>query len=401
MRLFLALLILLGLLFQAQPAQAADAERGRYLAILGDCAGCHTKPHGQAFAGGLPFNAQFGTVYSTNITPDRETGIGGWSTDDFYRALHEGMAPGGKHLYPAFPYIYFARITRQDTDDLFAFLHTLRPVRRPPTPNRLIFPANLRFGLIAWDWLFFDKNSPKVPAHADAAWRRGEYLVNGLGHCGACHTPKNMLFGEDTSKPLAGGTVDHWFAANLTGSAAEGLGSWSHDDVISFLVTGRGSHATAAGSMLEKVTSSTSRMRREDVAAIATYLKSLPPQPPLPAERPRPEQLARGQGFYRAHCQTCHAPDGRPRDGNAGYPSLAGDTLVIGHDPTTVLRLILKGGAGPVLPGHPIIKPMPGFEKLDEGQVADVASYIRNAWGNDAPAVSATQVHRLRQALGG
>jgi mono/diheme cytochrome c family protein len=397
MRIFLALLFVVASIL---PVRAADAARGRYLAILGDCAGCHTQTNRPAFAGGQPFNAEFGTVYSTNITPDRETGIGAWTEDDFYRALHGGIAPGGRHLYPAFPYIYFQRVTRQDTDDLFVYLKTLKPVRKPPTPNRLVFPVNLRFGLVFWNWLYFERTPPKVPSGASAEWKRGEYIVNGLGHCGACHTPKTMLFGDESDKHLAGGRVDNWFANSLTGGEVEGLGNWRHGDIVQFLATGISPHATAAGSMLEKITSSTSRMAAKDRAAIATYLKSLPPQRLAASERPRREQMERGQGIYQANCQACHASDGRPRYGaSAGYPGLAGDTLVMGRDPTTILRIILTGGTAPPAAGKPPVKPMPSFDHLDDGIIADVASYVRNAWGNRASPVNATQVHRLRQAL--
>ena len=388
-------------LLTVRPSIAADATRGKYLAVLGDCAGCHTKPKGADFAGGLPFKADFGTVYSTNITPDKDTGIGGWSASDFSRALHEGIAPGGKHLYPAFPYVYFRRVSRQDTDDLFAYLKTLKPVHQPPTPNRMIFPVNIRLGLMAWNWLYFDKTPPQIPANASPEWKRGEYIVNGLGHCAACHTPKTILFGDVTSKPLSGGVVDHWFANNLTGGEAEGIGEWSHGEVVKFLATGINAHATAAGSMLEKIKSSTSRMTQQDRSAIATYLKGLPPIKVAAFEQPRREQMERGRGLYQAHCQSCHAEIGQPRVGgtSAGYPSLAGDTLVMGHDPSTVLRIILAGGTAPAVPSQPPVKPMPAFERLDDGEIADMATYIRNAWGNQAPAVDATKVHALRLGL--
>jgi len=346
----------------------------------------------------MPFTASFGTLYSTNITPDKATGIGNWTADQFYRALHNGIAPGGKHLYPAFPYIYFRRFGRQDTDALFSFLHTLKPVHRKPTPNKLIFPTNFRFGMFFWDRLYFDKSPPKIPASASAEWKRGEFLVNGPGHCAACHTPKNLLFGDQRDKPLSGGNVEDWFASNLTGSMTSGLGRWSHADVVKFLATGRSPYATAAGSMLEKIASSTSHMSDADREAIATYLKSLPAIKQTAFEIPRREQMERGRGLYLAHCQNCHAEDGRPTGHNADYPSLAGDTLVTGHDPTTVLRIILTGGVAPTEPGPPV-RPMPAFDMLDDGQIADMASYIRNAWSNQAPPVSATEVYSLRQAL--
>src|SRR5665213_3172560 len=209
--------LVLAALIAAAPAHAADAARGRYLATLGDCAGCHTEAHGAPFAGGLALQAPFGTIYSTNITPDRDTGLGKWSEEDFYRALHEGVARGGKHLYPALPYVYFRRISRQESDDLFAYLRTLRPVHRPATPNTLMFPFNLRFGLMFWNWLYLDTSAPRIPAGATAEWKRGEYLVNGLGHCASCHTPKTVLFGDKRDQALEGGVVDHWFAPNITG----------------------------------------------------------------------------------------------------------------------------------------------------------------------------------------
>jgi mono/diheme cytochrome c family protein len=394
--------LLLVLTTAVMPAQAQDAvARGRYLAILGDCAGCHTQDHGSAFAGGVPFDAQFGTVYSTNITPDKQTGIGNWTADQFYRTIHDGVAADGTHLYPALPYVYFSRVTRQDTDDLLAYLHSLKPVHKPPTPNRLMFPFNIRFGLVFWNWLYGPKPAPALPSNQSIEWKRGEYLVNGLGHCAACHTPKNMLFGDETSKPLAGGVVDNWFANNLAGGQVEGLGQWRHADIEQFLATGISRHAIAAGSMLEKINSSTSHMTPQDRAAIATYLKSLSPQTLAAAENSRPEQMARGRGLYQAHCESCHSSDGRPGNSgpSAGYPGLAGDTLVMGRDPTTVLRIILAGGAAPPAQDKPAIKPMPAFQHLDDGMIADIASYIRNAWGNRAPPVSATQVYQLRAAL--
>ena len=397
MRYFLGLLLAILIVL---PARAGDAAHGKYLALLGDCAGCHTQAKGPAFAGGLPFNTPFGTIYATNITPDPDTGIGKWSADDFHRAVTEGIAPGGRHLYPALPYVYFHRLSRGDTDDLFAYLHTLTPVHQPPRANQLMFPFNLRFGMLFWNWLFFDQRPPAVPTNAGADWKRGEFIVNGLGHCAACHTPKNLLFGDETSAPLTGGLVDNWLAPAITDSKAEGLGRWSHDDVVTFLTTGRNRFTTVAGSMTEKVTSSISKMRPEDVRAIAVYLKSLP-TPQLTAwETPRPETVTRGRGIYAAQCARCHGDDGITGKGKTdGYPSLAGNTMLLSHDATSVLRIILTGGDAPPAAGHPPLHAMPGFGRLDDGQIADVATYIRNAWGNAARPVSATDVHVLRKAL--
>ena len=390
-------LALAALLALPATAWAQDAGRGQYLAILGDCAGCHTGTKQPAFSGGLPFVTPFGTMYSTNITPDPDTGIGTWSADDLYRALHDGIAPGGKHLYPAFPYIYFRRLSRKDSDDLYAYLHTLAPVHRPPTPNRLMFPFNLRFGMIFWNLLYFDKAAPKIPANAGDDQKRGEFLVNGPGHCAACHTPKTILFGDETGKALTGGLVEDWFAPDISNGAADGLAKWSVEDVVAFLTTGRNRFTTVAGSMKEKVSTSTSHMRLDDLLAIAVYLKSLASEPPPAWEQPRPEQMERGRGIYQAHCESCHAADGLP--GNRKDPPLARNTLVMSRDSTTVVRIILDGGAAPERAGEPPVHPMPGFGGLDDGQIADVATFVRNAWGNSAPAVSASDAHALRQSL--
>lgn len=397
MRLFTGLFLAATLL--TSQARADDAAvRGRYLAILGDCAGCHTKEHGAPYAGGLAFHAQFGTVYSTNITPDRKTGIGGWTADQFYRALHEGIAADGHHLYPAFPYVYFSRISRQESDDLFAFIHTLKPVRQAPTQNKLIFPFNIRAGLIFWNWLYLPKAPPKNAPGASPAWKRGEYLVNGLGHCGACHTPKNILFGDIDSKAFTGGVTDHWYAADLTGNPHSGLGKWSHDALVRFLATGRNSYATAAGNMQEKVSLSTSHMTDADRAAIATYLKSLPAdQPPAPRQ-PERNQMAKGEAVFVARCQGCHQRPDQPGP-LPDYPQLAGDTLILGRDPTTVLRIILQGAESPVTPNGKTTYSMPAFATLSDDQVAAIATYIRNSWGNRAEPVSAYAVKTLRAEL--
>jgi mono/diheme cytochrome c family protein len=414
MHIFSKVILLLTLL--ATPAfcddQASSAARGKYLAVLGDCAGCHTAPHQPAFSGGLPFTAGFGTLYSTNITPDKQTGIGNWTGDQFYRALHEGIAADGRHLYPAFPYIYFAKVTRADTDALFAYLKTVAPVYRPPTSNRLLFPFNIRQMMMFWNWLYLGAKPFAADPAKTALVNRGDYLVGGLGHCAACHTPKNILFGDEKTKPLAGGVVDNWFAANLSGDAGEGLGHWSAGDLSRYLATGRNAYATAAGSMQEKVTLSTSHMTDDDRAAIAAYLKSLPPvaMSASTAKNPAPAAAAmqRGEAIFVARCSACHAPPGQkparvtavgPAGALADDPQLAGDTLVVGRDPTTVLRIILDGAQSPVTDNERITYSMPGFAALSDEEVADVASYIRNAWGNHAPAASKADVTRLRRAM--
>jgi|SRR5579883_1169206 len=404
MRFFAALLLALaGLSSQAHAEDAVG--RGRYLAILGDCGGCHTREHGAPFAGGLAFRSQFGTVYSTNITPDRTTGIGAWTADQFYRALHDGIAADGHHLYPAFPYVYFRRISRRESDDLFAFLHSLKPVRQAPTPNKLIFPLNIRAGLIFWNWLYLPKASPRIDPAASPAWKRGEYLVNGLGHCGACHTPKDILFGDKSSEALTGALLDNWYAANLTGNMHAGLGKWTSQDLTRFLATGRSRFATAAGNMQEKVSQSTSHFSDADRAAIATYLKSLPADRSRTPTPPKSEQMKEGEALFVSRCQGCHQAPGQPNPFRTqslpDYPWLGGDTLILGRDPTTVLRIILQGAQSPATPNEKLSYSMPAFATLSDDQIAAVATYIRNSWGNQAGPVSSFAVKTLRAKLRG
>jgi len=394
---------------EAAPAFSGDAARGHYLAVLGDCAGCHTRSGGAPFTGGQPFKSGFGTVYSTNITSDPQTGIGGWTQAQFYRALHDGIAADGTHLYPAFPYIYFRRLSRQDTDDLFAYLHTLQPVHRNPSPNRLAFPFNIRAMMVFWNWLFRPADGYKPDGTSNkphsASWKRGEFLVNGPGHCAACHTPKNMLFGDVSGQALTGATVSHWFAANLTSAQQGGLGKWSLEDVRTYLRTGRNRYATAAGTMQEKVSSSTSHMTNNDQLAIATYLKSLSANGLSgDAAKPDAQQMKAGDAVFVQHCEVCHQPpqkvDALNKDAPLpDYPQLGGDTLVLGRDPTTVLRVILEGAEAPDTPGKASGYSMPSFATLSDQQVADVATYIRASWGNQASPVTADTVTTLRDAI--
>jgi mono/diheme cytochrome c family protein len=386
------------------PARAqTPQERGRYLAILGDCAGCHSVAHKPAYSGGLPFTVAFGTLYSTNITPDKLTGIGNWTEDQFYRALHEGIAADGSHLYPAFPYIYFTHISRADTGALFAYIKTLKPIRMAPTPNKLIFPFNIRAVMIVWNWLFLN-NMPYVPdPHRSAAWNRGDYIVNGLGHCAACHTPKNIMFGDESSRALTGTVLNNWFAANLTGDDRAGLGKWTHSELVKYFTIGQNRYATAAGTMQEKVTLSTSRMSDADRDAIATYLKSLPPKAMDSPGTANTAQMQRGEAIFQASCSVCHQPSGIPDQPQSGelppYPKLAGDTLVLGRDPTTVLRILLDGAQSSVTSHAATGFSMPSFVALSNSQLADVATYIRNFQGNRAPPVTASDVKELRHAI--
>jgi mono/diheme cytochrome c family protein len=367
--------------------------RGRYLATAGDCEICHTSSGGGAkpYAGGYALHAIFGTVYSTNLTPDKDTGIGNWTPAQFHRALHSGIGGDGEHLYPAFPYIYFARVNRADSDAIFAYLRTVKPVTYRPPPNRLIFPTNIRMGMAVWDALFLDHTRhPPDPAKS-GQWNRGADLVNGLGHCGGCHTPKNILFDDKKDELFRGETIDGWYAPNLTGTMRDGLGKWSAADIATYLKTGGNRFGRVTGAMADVVRVSTSHLTDGDLAAIAVYLKSLPaaPEPSPPA--PNADAMAAGQAVFVERCAICHqAP---------GYPPLAGNGLVQSRDPTTVVRVILQGSQSYAMPRGRIGFSMPAFPVLSNAELADVATYIRNAWGNRASPVSKTQAKRLRHML--
>lgn len=383
----------------ASAAHADSAvERGKYLTVLGDCAGCHTNGRQPAYSGGRAFGAAFGVVYSSNITPDKKTGIGGWTNDQFYRAMHEGVSASGKHLYPAFPYAYFTHVSRADTDAIFAYLKTQKPVHYEPPKDRLVFPFNIRTGMLAWNAMFLDNTRFKSDPSKPLAWNRGAYIVNGLGHCGACHTPKNAMFGDKKDAAFTGETVDHWFSANLTGSKGDGLGKWNKADIVQYLKTGQNSHAVAVGSMQEVITLSTSRMLDADLAAIAEYLKSLPSQAAANPKAPPPEQMTQGQAVFVAHCSVCHLST-EPAHGTRAFPLLDGDTVIRARNPTTVLRVLLEGSQSPKTDNAPTGYSMPSFAALSDENIADVATYIRNAWSNRANSVSAKDVTKLRNEL--
>src|SRR5665213_2429122 len=389
----------IGFLVAAHAARAQDVVvHGRYLAAVGDCTGCHASAGGSGYSGGQPLTAAFGTVYSSNITPDRQTGIGNWTQQQFYEAMHDGVRADGANLYPAFPYAYFSHISRADTDAIFAYLQTVPAVHAVPPPNRLVFPLNIR--AVGWFWneLFLDKTSFVADAAKSPAWNRGAELTNGLGHCGGCHTPKNMLFGDEMSKAFTGANLDHWFAANLTAAPLDGLGRWSQPDIVEYLKTGRNAHAAAAGSMQEVVTRSTSHLSDEDLRDIATYLTSLPAAgEPSPAE-PDVRAMQAGEAVFAQSCSVCHqsANPGTPPE----YPKLAGNPLVEERNPETVVRIILRGAQSAVTANAATGYSMPSFLAFDDQDIADVATYIRNTWGNRASPVSRDDVSDLRAALG-
>ncbi len=400
-----AVLILWALLMPG--VAAAQMSRGEYLARVGDCVSCHTAPGKPNYGGGLAINSPFGAIYSTNITSDKQYGIGAYSLDDFKRAVRQGVAKDGHHLYPAMPYVSFSATSDADMAALYAYFeHQVAPVHVQPPQTRLPFPFNQRWGLMLWNLVFAPKTTPKPSA--DAQWARGAYLVQTLGHCGACHTPRGPAYNERgttsaTATYLSGGTLDNWHAPDLRGDSDIGLGRWREGDIADFLKTGHGGNVAAFGSMTQVVENSSQYMTDADRLAIAHYLKSLPATrkaPPVPAPvatRERP-----GAGLYASSCARCHGLDGRGSAG-PGYwaPAIAGNPAVVSADPTSVTRIILKGGRTAQTTGGAPPQTMPGFERLSDREVAEVATFVRQDFGAQAPAVTPRNVARLRQALKG
>ena len=384
------------------PGQLSDdpVARGRYLVDAGDCVSCHTAPGGQPFAGARAIRTPFGIIYSANITPDPKSGIGTWTEADFYRAMHKGIAHGGKNLYPAFPYTYFTHMSRGDVDAIWTYLRTLAPIYQVKPANKLPFPLNIRPLMAIWNALFFRPREFQPNPAMSAEWNRGAYLVWGPGHCGGCHTPKNLLLADRNGHALQGARLNDWVALDLTSDPRRGLASWDKGDIVEYLRSGRNARAAASGAMQEVIYYSTSRMSDSDLAAIATYLKQLPPRRHVRGFQPPQEAAMRaGEAIYVDTCAACHGGngEGQPRY----FPPLAGDAPVQSHDPTTIVRIILAGSRAVPTPAAPSAPGMPAFDwKLDDQEVASVATYVRNAWGNSAPGVSSRTVAKLRRRYG-
>lgn len=376
-----------------------EIDRGRYLATAADCVACHTKAEGEPFAGGRPIRTPFGTIYSRNLTPDVDTGIGAWSDDEFYRAVHDGIRRDGKQLYPAFPYTYFTKIPRDDVLAIRAYLRTLPAVRNEvPTPA-LPWPLRWRGSVAIWKKLYFRPGAQRVGNVDAASGDRGAYLAEALGHCGACHTPKSALMADRPERYLQGGELLGWHEPNLAADARSGLGAWSEDEIVEFLATGRNARALAGGPMAEVVEFSTSRLEHADLEAIAHYLKRVEPRAPGSAPAaPDAAAMRRGEAIFVDACAGCHRTDGSaaPR----AFAPLAGSASVQAASATSVVRVILDGVRVAATDAQPAPFAMQAFGwKLDDAEVADVATYVRNAWGNRASGVDAGAVAKLRAKI--
>lgn len=387
----------------ALPAQAADRysaiAHGSYLVKAGDCAACHTADGGKPFAGGRAVPTPFGIIYSTNITPDKDTGIGQWSEADVYRAMHIGIDRAGEHLYPAFPYPWYTKATVADVRDIKAYLDTLEPVRQVNRPTQLPWPLDRRSAMAVWNKLYFDAGAFVGDPARSEQWNRGAYLVQGLGHCGACHTDKNFAGAPNRKKPLQGGFGENAFAPNLAGGLRDGLGAWSKAEIVEYLKTGSNAKSAAAGPMAEVVAESTQYLSDDDLTAIATYLKAIPgKQSDTSTDTANAQIMTRGADVYTDNCSGCHMDAG---EGLAHvFPPLKGSSAVQAAQADTLVRVVLGGAVTPATAAKPTGLKMPAFEeKLDDAQIAAVVSYIRNAWGNRASVISADTVGDMREQM--
>jgi len=381
---------------QATPEQMA---RGEYLARAGNCMTCHTTLGGKPYAGGREIDTPFGKVYAPNITPDPQTGIGGWSAAHFWRALHNGRSRDGRLLYPAFPYPNYTRVTRVDSDALFSYLRSLPAVPQANRPHALRFPYDSQWSLAVWRALFFSPGSYEQESDRSAEWNRGAYLVQGLGHCNACHAGRNLLGATGRSLDLGGGFVSmqKWYAPSLTSPLESGLADVDTQQIVDLLKTGVSAQGSAMGPMAIVVLRSTQYLSDADLRAMATYLRSLPQRkerrPEL--EPGDPARLERGAKLYESHCAACHGDAGEGAPG--AYPRLAGSRAVMMNPPANLVHIVIAGGFPPSTTGNPRPYGMPPFATaLSNDDVSAVVSYIRRAWGNQGTMVLPFDVHRYR-----
>ena len=380
-------------LIAATPAAFADdsqsdvVKRGEYLARAGDCFSCHTKEGGQTFAGGRMLPTPYGSLSTPNITPDKDTGIGKWSDDDFYKLMHDGIDREGNYVYPIMPFDHYTKVSRDDVLAIKAYLSSLQPVQAKRVPSTLIFPFNVRASLAVWRALFFKEGTFAPDPKASDEVNRGAYLVEGLGHCGSCHTPRNIALGSKTSEALGGGEVvaQGWFAPNISSDVHEGIGSWTDQQLSDYLKSGVApGKGIVAGPMMETVHDSLRYMTDTDIHAIAAYLKTTPPKETF-AENKKPVD-APGATAYLTYCASCHQQDGKGIEG--AVPPLVGNGAVMAGGPQDVIRTILGG-----MPANGSYGPMPGFSTaLGSAQIADIANYVRTAWSNAAPATATTSM---------
>ena len=387
----------------AHGATGADSynlvEKGRYLTTLGDCTACHTLPGKPAFSGGVVLDTPFGKLLGANITPDPVNGIGRWSFEDFQNAMSKGHGLDGKRLYGAMPYTAYTKVLRQDNQAIWAYLQTIEPADNKVETNQLPFPFNIRTSLLGWNLLNFQEGEFKADPKKTEQWNRGAYLVQGLGHCGTCHTPKSLTGGDKNDQFLAGANLQNWVAPNITADAHSGIGSWSEDDIIKYLKTGANRFDIASGPMAEEVEHSSQHWKDEDLMAVAVFLKdgSKPANPPK-ALAATDSAMVAGKAIYADRCSACHVGNGEGVENL--FPKLAMAPLVNGADASSMIRVVLAGSRAGATDAAPTAPAMPSLGwALSDDNVANVLTYVRNSWGNAAPAVSSADVKAEREQL--
>jgi mono/diheme cytochrome c family protein len=386
-------------------ATTQTIDHGEYLARAGDCVACHTAPDGKQFAGRRPMPTPFGSLYVPNITPDDENGIGQWTSDDFYRMMHTGVSRDGTLMYPAMPFASYTKVTRADSDAIYAYIMSVPPVRQQNRPHELRFPFNKRDLLIGWRTLYFKEGEYVPDPKQSAQWNRGAYLVQGLGHCALCHTAINRLGGSSESDAFEGGMIpnQNWYAPSLTSNREAGLGNWDIKDIADLLQVGASHRATVYGPMAEVVYNSLQYLSDEDVQAMAVYLKALPqrdsePPPTSQARLVNPAVMELGRKVYAKQCAMCHGDEGKGR--TPAYPPLAGNQSITMSSPVNAIRMVLNGGYPPGTRKNPRPHGMPPFSHiLNDDEVASVVTYIRVAWENSGTPVSPPQANELRKLL--
>jgi mono/diheme cytochrome c family protein len=394
-----------------QPKGQELVERGRYLATAGDCVACHSVAGGGAYAGGLAFKLPFGTIYSSNITPDKETGIGNWSDAEFVRAMRHGVGKNGEDLYPAFPYTSYALMSTDDMLAVKAYLFSLPAVRAETAENSLSFPYNQRYLMRAWKLLFLPKETYQAETKQSEEWNRGAYLVEALGHCGECHTPRNLMYGLDSGKKFAGAVTQGWKAYNITSDKDGGVGNWSVEELTAYLHTGHAEgRGAATGSMAEAIDLSLRHLTEQDIRSMAVYLKTIPPQPTDPAAKvdPNPPLMAASQNYapapqetadrslgltiFESACASCHAWNGEGQQ--SPYASLRGSQTVNDPDGTNLVQVILQGSHMTTPQGSAF---MPAFsDAYSDVEIAALSNYVLGHFGNKKASVTPEDVAAAR-----
>ena len=385
------------------PSSAELVARGAYLVRAGSCYGCHTEPGGAPYAGGRAIETPFGIVNAPNLTADA-TGLAAWSSDDFWRALHNGRSRDGRLLYPAFPYPNYTRLARADADAMFAYLRSLPPVAKQNRPHALRFPFDQSAALAVWRALFFRPAQFEADGARSPQWNRGAYLVETLGHCNACHSRRNVFGATAGPLDLAGGLIpiQNWYAPSLEDNAEAGVGDWSQREIVDLLKSGVSARGSVQGPMAEVVARSTQYLSDDDLAAMAAYLAGLPDPAAASGRVARageaaPASTEAGAKLYTTHCAACHGDRGEGVRG--AYPALAGNRAVAITPPANLVHVVLRGGFAPTTPGNPRPYGMPPFATLlSDAQIGAVLSHARASWGNRAPPVSTLEVSRYRGA---